>query len=108
MANSWNEDWGDSGKVMHDFVDENTPLQFPIAMFAMWWCSRTRVPRYAQMCFAFCISRCSRLCVCAVWLWTSQKCPTRLNSGTFKILRGKDHCGIESGVVAGMVSTKPK
>jgi len=24
------------------------------------------------------------------------------DNGTFKILRGKDHCGIESGVVAGL------
>lgn len=29
------------------------------------------------------------------------------DNGTFKILRGEDHCGIESGVVAGLVSTKP-
>jgi len=28
--------------------------------------------------------------------------------GTFKILRGSDHCGIESGVVAGLASTTPK
>jgi len=30
------------------------------------------------------------------------------DAGTFKIVRGKDHCGIESGVVAGLVSTTPK
>ena len=29
------------------------------------------------------------------------------DNGTFKILRGEDHFGIESGVVAGLVSTKP-
>jgi len=29
------------------------------------------------------------------------------DAGTFKILRGEDHCGIESGVVAGLVSTQP-
>ena len=27
--------------------------------------------------------------------------------GTFKILRGEDHCGIESGVVAGDIATSP-
>ena len=27
--------------------------------------------------------------------------------GTFKILRGEDHCGIESGVVAGDTVTSP-
>jgi len=29
------------------------------------------------------------------------------DAGTFKILRGEDHCGIESGVVAGAVGTTP-
>ena len=49
----------------------------------------------------------STVCLCRVALDLTEV-SNAAPSGTFKILRGKDHCGIESGVVAGMVSTKPK
>lgn len=75
-ANSWNTDWGDNGEGY---------------IFSM----KTNVPLY-------CLQFVTQLILHNVQAFASSAPFSFVTSGYFKILRGEDHCGIESEIVAGI------